>query len=70
MRENATTQDALQTAEAALRSAKAQIDVLKAQIEQTQLDAARRRGEPQLHQDLRADVRARWSRRAPSRARR
>jgi macrolide-specific efflux system membrane fusion protein len=36
MREDATTQDALQTAEATLRSAKAQIDVLKAQIEQTQ----------------------------------
>jgi membrane fusion protein, macrolide-specific efflux system len=36
MRENATTQDALQTAEATLHSAKAQIDVLKAQIEQTQ----------------------------------
>ena len=35
-RENATTQDALQTAEATLGSAKAQIDVLKAQIEQTQ----------------------------------
>jgi membrane fusion protein, macrolide-specific efflux system len=35
-RENATTQDALQTAEAALRSAKAQIKVLEAQIEQTQ----------------------------------
>ena len=35
-RENATTQDALQTAEATLRSAKAQIDVLKAQLEQTQ----------------------------------
>lgn len=36
MRENATTQDALQTAEAALRSAQAQIKVLEAQIEQTQ----------------------------------
>jgi macrolide-specific efflux system membrane fusion protein len=36
MRENATTQDALQTAEAALRSARAQIKVLEAQIEQTQ----------------------------------
>ena len=36
MRENATTQDALQTAEATLHSAKAQIGVLKAQIEQTQ----------------------------------
>ena len=36
MKDNATTQDALQTAEAALGSAKAQIDVLKAQIEQTQ----------------------------------
>ena len=36
MRENATTQDALQTAEATLRSAQAQIGVLKAQIEQTQ----------------------------------
>ena len=35
-RENATTQDALQTAEATLRSAQAQIGVLKAQIEQTQ----------------------------------
>jgi len=35
-RENATTQDALQTAEAALRSAKAQIKVLEAQLEQTQ----------------------------------
>ena len=35
-KDNATTQDALQTAEAALGSAKAQIDVLKAQIEQTQ----------------------------------
>jgi len=35
-RENATTQDALQTAEAALRSAQAQIKVLEAQIEQTQ----------------------------------
>src|SRR5204863_7520711 len=33
MRDNATTQDALQTAEAALRSATAQIGVLKAQIE-------------------------------------
>jgi macrolide-specific efflux system membrane fusion protein len=36
MKENATTQDALETAEAALGSAKAQIDVLKAEIEQTQ----------------------------------
>jgi membrane fusion protein, macrolide-specific efflux system len=36
MKENATTQDALQTAEAALRSAQAQIKVLQAQIEQTQ----------------------------------
>jgi macrolide-specific efflux system membrane fusion protein len=36
MKDNATTQDALQTAEAALGSARAQIDVLKAQIEQTQ----------------------------------
>jgi len=36
MKDNATTQDALQTSEAALRSARAQIDVLKAQIEQTQ----------------------------------
>ena len=36
MKDNATTQDALQTAEAALGSAMAQIDVLKAQIEQTQ----------------------------------
>lgn len=35
-RENATTQDALQTAEATLRSARAQIKVLEAQIEQTQ----------------------------------
>jgi membrane fusion protein, macrolide-specific efflux system len=35
-RENATTEDALQTAEAALRSATAQIKVLEAQIEQTQ----------------------------------
>jgi membrane fusion protein, macrolide-specific efflux system len=34
-RENATTQDAVDTAAAALRSAKAQIDVLKAQSEQT-----------------------------------
>src|SRR5687767_736654 len=34
-RENATTQDAVDTAAAALRSAKAQIDVLKAQAEQT-----------------------------------
>jgi membrane fusion protein, macrolide-specific efflux system len=36
MKDNATTQDALQTAEAGLRSARAQIDVLKAQIEQMQ----------------------------------
>jgi membrane fusion protein, macrolide-specific efflux system len=36
MKDDATTQEALQTAEAALRSARAQIDVLKAQIEQTQ----------------------------------
>jgi macrolide-specific efflux system membrane fusion protein len=36
MKDNATTQDALQTAEAALGSARAQIDVLKAQLEQTQ----------------------------------
>jgi len=36
MKDNATTQDALQTSEATLRSARAQIDVLKAQIEQTQ----------------------------------
>jgi membrane fusion protein, macrolide-specific efflux system len=36
MKDNATTQDALQTAEAALRSAKAQIEVLKAELEQTQ----------------------------------
>src|SRR5215471_6397167 len=36
MKDNATTQDALQTAEAALGSATAQIGVLKAQIEQTQ----------------------------------
>jgi macrolide-specific efflux system membrane fusion protein len=36
MKDNATTQDALQTAEAGLGSAKAQIDVLKAQVEQTQ----------------------------------
>jgi membrane fusion protein, macrolide-specific efflux system len=36
MKDNATTEDALQTAEAALGSARAQIDVLKAQIEQTQ----------------------------------
>ena len=35
MRENATTQDAVDTAAAALRSAKAQIDVLKAQADQT-----------------------------------
>ena len=35
MREQATTQEALQSAEAALKSAKAQINVLKAQIEQT-----------------------------------
>jgi macrolide-specific efflux system membrane fusion protein len=34
-RENATTQDAVDTAAAALRSAKAQIDVLKAQADQT-----------------------------------
>ncbi|HEX2827270.1 MAG TPA: efflux RND transporter periplasmic adaptor subunit [Burkholderiales bacterium] len=34
-KENATTQDAVDTAAAALRSAKAQIDVLKAQAEQT-----------------------------------
>ena len=34
-RENATTQDAVDTAAAALRSAKAQIDVLKAQSDQT-----------------------------------
>jgi membrane fusion protein, macrolide-specific efflux system len=36
MKDNATTQDALQTAEATLSSATAQIGVLKAQIEQTQ----------------------------------
>jgi membrane fusion protein, macrolide-specific efflux system len=36
MKDNATTQDALQTSEAALGSARAQIDVLKAEIEQTQ----------------------------------
>jgi membrane fusion protein, macrolide-specific efflux system len=36
MKDNATTQDALQTAEATLGSARAQIEVLKAQIEQTQ----------------------------------
>ena len=36
MKDNATTEDALQTSEAALGSARAQIDVLKAQIEQTQ----------------------------------
>jgi membrane fusion protein, macrolide-specific efflux system len=36
MKDDATTQEALETAEAALRSARAQIDVLKAQIEQTQ----------------------------------
>jgi macrolide-specific efflux system membrane fusion protein len=36
MKDNATTQDALQTSEAALGSARAQIDVLKAQVEQTQ----------------------------------
>src|SRR5215471_5992084 len=36
MKDNATTQDALQTADAGLRSAQAQIGVLKAQIEQTQ----------------------------------
>ena len=36
MKDNATTQDALQTAEAALGSGRAQIEVLKAQIEQTQ----------------------------------
>jgi len=36
MKDNATTQDALETSEAAWRSAQAQIDVLKAQIEQTQ----------------------------------
>ena len=36
MKDNASTQDALETAEAALRSARAQIEVLKAQIEQTQ----------------------------------
>jgi macrolide-specific efflux system membrane fusion protein len=35
MRENATTQDAVDTAAAALRSAQAQIGVLKAQMEQT-----------------------------------
>ena len=35
MRENATTQDALDTAAAALRSSEAQIGVLKAQMEQT-----------------------------------
>ena len=35
MKENAGTQDALDTAAAALRSAKAQIDVLKAQADQT-----------------------------------
>jgi len=35
MRDNATTADALQTAEAALKSAKAQIGVLNAQLEQT-----------------------------------
>jgi macrolide-specific efflux system membrane fusion protein len=35
MRENATTQDALDTAAAALRSAQAQIGVLEAQMEQT-----------------------------------
>jgi macrolide-specific efflux system membrane fusion protein len=35
MRENATTADALQSAEAVLKSAKAQIGVLNAQIEQT-----------------------------------
>ncbi|HXJ78808.1 MAG TPA: efflux RND transporter periplasmic adaptor subunit [Candidatus Methylomirabilis sp.] len=36
MKDDATTQDALQTAEATLRSAQAQIEALKAQIEQTQ----------------------------------
>jgi macrolide-specific efflux system membrane fusion protein len=36
MKDNATTQDALETSEAAWRSAQAQIDVLKAQIEQTE----------------------------------
>src|SRR5262252_9261140 len=36
MKDDATTQEALQTAEATLGSARAQIDVLKAQIEQTQ----------------------------------
>jgi len=36
MKDNATTEDALQTAEAALGSARAQIDVLKAEIDQTQ----------------------------------
>ena len=36
MRENATTEEAAQTAEATLRSATAQIGVLKAQMEQTQ----------------------------------
>jgi len=36
MKDNATTEDALQTAEAGLRSAQAQIGVLKAQIEQTE----------------------------------
>jgi membrane fusion protein, macrolide-specific efflux system len=35
MRENATTQDALDTAAASLRSARAQIEVLRAQTEQT-----------------------------------
>jgi membrane fusion protein, macrolide-specific efflux system len=36
MKDSATTQDALDTAQAGLRSARAQIGVLKAQIEQTQ----------------------------------
>lgn len=36
MREDATTREALQTAEASLRAARAQIEALKAQIEQTE----------------------------------
>ena len=41
----------------------AQIDVAEGADPADRIDAARRRGEPRLHQDLRADVRARWCRR-------
>ena len=51
----AVSETTFETAEATARSAGAQVEMLEGADPADRIDAARRRGQPRLHQDLRAD---------------